>query len=134
MMNEPLINLRPKTDFENLLWANKCIDILKKDNSRLMIERGIMKDEIDFLKEDGGKKELIGEIYELKKKIEELKAFISELTGSGIKKKLKNQKDTITGLINKNRELKNRNDELINDLIVLRSKLPTHAKKRWDGL
>ena len=121
MMNEPLINLRPKTDFENLLWANKCIDILKKDNSRLMIERGIMKDEIDFLKEDGGKKELIGEIYELKKKIEELKAFISELTGSGIKKKLKNQKDTITGLINKNRKLKNRNDELINDLIVLRN-------------
>ena len=46
---EPLISLFPKTDFEKLLFALKYIDELKKENSLLKREVGLMKSDFDLL-------------------------------------------------------------------------------------
>jgi uncharacterized coiled-coil DUF342 family protein len=49
MKNEPLINLHPKTDFEKLLFANSYIKELKKENSDLKFEIGVLNSELDEL-------------------------------------------------------------------------------------
>lgn len=49
-MDEPLMNLRPKTPEEKVLWLEFEKKQLEESNSKLNIEIGILQSEIDELK------------------------------------------------------------------------------------
>jgi hypothetical protein len=49
-MDEPLMNLRPKTPEESVLWLEFEKKQLEESNSKLNIEIGILQSELDELK------------------------------------------------------------------------------------
>ena len=51
MEQEPLMNLRPKTPEEKLIWLEHEKKELQKDNQRLNMEIGMLQSEIDELKD-----------------------------------------------------------------------------------
>jgi len=46
---EPIIPLFPTDDFHKLLFALKYVDELKRENSKLNVEIGLLKSDYDFL-------------------------------------------------------------------------------------
>jgi len=50
--DDTLIHLRPKTSEEKLIWAEASIDTLKKENSELKKEIGILHSDIAELKHE----------------------------------------------------------------------------------
>lgn len=50
-MNDTLMSLNPKSSFEKLLWEKARTKELKKENKELRFEIGVLKSELDELKD-----------------------------------------------------------------------------------
>ena len=98
MEQEPLMNLRPKTPEEKLLWLEHEKKELQKDNQRLNMEIGMLQSEIDELKH--------------LMKTEEKSALI-------LKNKL--YKSQIRDLENRVKDLKKENDSFLQKIIKLQT-------------
>lgn len=72
-MDEPLMNLRPKTPEEKVLWLEFEKKQLEESNSKLNIEIGILQSEIDELKHLMKTEEKSALILKNKKLKEEIK-------------------------------------------------------------
>lgn len=91
---EPLMNIRPKTDFERLLWANNTIKELQAElkkcatkNGNLLSDISELKDFINKNKElKNGKRLCEAElrVSELKKEVKRLEKINQHLTTDNI--------------------------------------------------
>lgn len=50
--DDTLMHLRPKTAEEKLMWAERSVDNLKKENSELKIQVGVLQSDIEELKHE----------------------------------------------------------------------------------
>lgn len=95
MENEPLINLHPKSDFEKNLFLEHYVKNLKKENSDLKFEIGILKSELEELN------------YELNKPIEkgDYRAMYRQALKSVIDRniKIKKLEQTLNNILTKSK-------------------------------
>lgn len=107
MDSETLIHIRPKTDFEKLVWERHANKLLSEEKKQLEIKMGILQSEMDELKY---KHEL--ELKELKNKFKKSEKSHLITENEGLKNKNNKNKELIKKYIIRIHELKNLNQEL----------------------
>jgi hypothetical protein len=118
-MDEPLISLRPQTDFEKLIWEQNKNRELAKKNSELAIELGKSNAKITELEDKltTQAKEILEQVNGSPKKLIE--------QNQALRKRLENE----TKRVNKGIEERKTMQRTINDLIAKIARNGTQEKK-----
>lgn len=107
-MDEPLINLKPQTDFEKYIWAKSLNDKIILENKQLKLEIGKLKSEIQYLNNELKNSFNLKEINK-QAKVEARKEYMYNM------QLIENK-----NLRAKNKNLRKTNSDLISELIKIR--------------